>query len=162
MKIYIVGVVGSGKTTLAKRWSNELGIPFHELDCIIYSGNDKDRHKRSPEKQRQLIDEIDQNEHWIIEGTYRESCHCLLDYADKIVFLDTPLWRRLVRIFSMHMRQVLHIEPCHYIPTFKMLKYMYRLTMDFEKNKTAYLSKLTPYKDKLMIIRSNENVSLKD
>jgi len=34
-KIYIVGMVASGKTTFAKNLSKEMGIPFYELDCIV-------------------------------------------------------------------------------------------------------------------------------
>ena len=33
MKIYIIGIVASGKTTLARKWSKVLNIPFYELDC---------------------------------------------------------------------------------------------------------------------------------
>jgi len=33
-KIYIVGMVASGKTTFAKNLSKEMGIPFYELDVL--------------------------------------------------------------------------------------------------------------------------------
>lgn len=35
-KIHITGSVGSGKTTLAKKLSVELGIPYYEIDTIIF------------------------------------------------------------------------------------------------------------------------------
>ena len=35
-KIYIVGMVASGKTTFARNLSKEIGIPFYELDCIVH------------------------------------------------------------------------------------------------------------------------------
>ncbi|MEN2666894.1 hypothetical protein [Listeria aquatica] len=34
MKIWIIGSVASGKTTLAKELQKELGIPYHELDVL--------------------------------------------------------------------------------------------------------------------------------
>jgi len=36
MKIYIVGSVASGKTTLAKKLSNKLGIKCTHLDAIVH------------------------------------------------------------------------------------------------------------------------------
>ncbi|MEG0320304.1 MAG: AAA family ATPase, partial [Niameybacter sp.] len=94
MKIYIVGIVASGKTTLARRLSQALNIPFYELDCIVYGKKEGERYKRTPQKQQAIIQKIDQKGEWIIEGTYRKNCHYLLDLADKIVFLDTPPWKR--------------------------------------------------------------------
>lgn len=39
-KIHIIGSVGSGKTTLARKLSNQLGIPHYELDNVVWK-----RHK---------------------------------------------------------------------------------------------------------------------
>jgi adenylate kinase family enzyme len=36
MKIFIVGIVASGKTTLARKLSRELIIPWYEGDCIVH------------------------------------------------------------------------------------------------------------------------------
>jgi adenylate kinase family enzyme len=35
-KIYIVGIVASGKTTFAKQLSKITGIPWYELDNIVH------------------------------------------------------------------------------------------------------------------------------
>lgn len=90
-KIYIIGIVASGKTTLAKKLSKQLDVPFYELDCIVWHKTDTERYKRTPAQQLEVIKDIDSKSNWIIEGTYRESCHCLLDMADRLIFLDTPL-----------------------------------------------------------------------
>ena len=35
-KVHIIGSVGSGKTTLAKNLSTKLGIPYYELDNVVW------------------------------------------------------------------------------------------------------------------------------
>ena len=35
-KIYIIGPVGSGKTTLAKCLSKKYNIPYYELDKVVH------------------------------------------------------------------------------------------------------------------------------
>ena len=36
MKIYIIGAVASGKTTLAKTLSDRLEIPYYSLDKVVH------------------------------------------------------------------------------------------------------------------------------
>lgn len=73
MKILIVGIVASGKTTLAKKLSNELGMPYYEGDCIAWGFPGEQRYKRSDEEQAEIIENINKNDNWIVEGTPRES-----------------------------------------------------------------------------------------
>ncbi|WP_162262889.1 EutP/PduV family microcompartment system protein, partial [Paenibacillus sp. Soil787] len=35
-KILIIGIVASGKTTLAKRLSKKINVPWYELDSIVH------------------------------------------------------------------------------------------------------------------------------
>lgn len=154
-KIYIVGSVASGKTTLAKKLSKEMKIPHYELDCIIHVKTENGGYKRTPEEQVQEIKRIDELGDWIIEGTLRSSCHCLLEMADKIIFLDTPLWLRKCRILTRFIKQQLHIEPCHYKSDFNMLRLMYKWTDDFENNRKQFEEILGKYKYKLTTIASS-------
>jgi adenylate kinase family enzyme len=160
-KIYIIGIVASGKTTLAKNLSKELNITYYELDCIVHYKTETKRYKRTPEQQLEVIKDIDSNSDWIIEGTYRESCHCLFDMADKIIFLDTPLWKRKYRILLRYIKQQFGIEKCHYKSDFKMLKLMYRWTKDFERNRMEFEEMLKQYENKLTIITNANNLNLK-
>ncbi len=153
-KIYIIGIVASGKTTLAKALSTKKGLPFYELDAIAHGGEDTQRHKRTPDEQQQIIADIDAAGGWIIEGTYRKSCHCLLDLADTIVFLDTPLHTRLYRIFCRFIKQQLGIEQCHYKSDFHMLRMMYKWTWDFEKGRPEFVKMLAAYEHKLIVINN--------
>ena len=156
-KIYIVGIVASGKTTMAKLLSKTLNIPFYELDCVVYVKNKNGRYKRTPAEQVQEINRIDKEGNWIFEGTYRESYKCVFDLADEIIFLDPPLRIRKLRILLRYFKQKLRIEPCHYKSDIKMLKLMYKWTNDFELNRQEFENILEMYKDKLIrISRINE------
>ena len=159
-KIYIVGIVASGKTTLAKRLSEQLNISNYELDCIVWHKTNTERFKRTSEQQVKVIKNINSVGDWIIEGTYRESCHCLFDMADRIIFLDTPLWKRKYRILLRYIKQQLGIEKCHYKSNLKMLKLMYMWTKDFECNRTDFENMLNQYKHKLTVITNEKSLDL--
>lgn len=157
-RIYITGSVASGKTTFAKRLSQKVNTPWFELDCIIYCEAEGERYKRTPEQQLKVVNEINDRGDWIIEGTYRPTCHCLLELADRIVFLDTPLWKRRIRILVRFIKQQLHIEKCHYRSNHKMLKLMYKWTDDFEKDRAAFLELIDGFYNKLEIIRDSKSL----
>ncbi|MBL4932023.1 hypothetical protein [Clostridium paridis] len=159
-KIYVIGIVASGKTTLSKKLSRELKIPHYEVDCIVWHETDTERYKRTPDKQVELIKDIDKVGEWIIEGTYRSSCHCLLDMADSIIFLDPPLWIRKYRILLRFIKQQLKIEKCHYKSDFNMLRKMYMWTRDFEDKRYEFEKMLNNYKDKLVIINNAKKLDI--
>lgn len=152
-KILIVGIVASGKTTIARELSAHTGIPWFELDSIVHKHTDNGRKKQSADEQVKEIREINALGHWIFEGVYRASYHCLLDAADQIIFLDTPLWKRRYRIIARFIRQQLKIEPCHYKSDLHMLKMMFKWTKDFEQNRENFTQMLNKYSDKLVIIK---------
>ncbi|WP_419884519.1 hypothetical protein [Paenibacillus sp. B-A-8] len=157
-KVLIIGIVASGKTTLAKRLSNKTNIPWYELDAIVHHQTPEGRRKRSPEEQVAVIMEIDQDGAWIFEGTDRESYQCLYEMADTIIFLDTPLWKRKIRIFVRFLKQKMGIEKCHYKSDIRMLKKMYQWTQDLENNRYEFEAKLLLYQKK--VIRLYENKEL--
>lgn len=154
MKIYIVGIVASGKTTLAKGLSEKIKIPRFELDSIIHD-DENNGQKRSLEEQLQIIHEINKKEDWIIEGTHRKNLDELFILADKIIYLDIPLYKRKLRILKRYIKQKIGLEKCSYNSNIEMLKMMYKWTDDFEKNKLKFEKKLSKYKNK--IVRSNSN-----
>ncbi len=153
-KVYIIGIVASGKTTLARRLSKEWNVPHYELDCVVHVGAGREQYKRTPEQQVQEILRIDREGDWIIEGTYRESCRCVLDLADRIIFLDPPLWLRRIRIFTRYVKQRLGIEACHYRSNLWMLRKMYAWTHAFEKDRSGFEAMLAGYGDKVVKIRN--------
>ncbi|RIX50204.1 hypothetical protein D3P08_20335 [Paenibacillus nanensis] len=154
-KIFIIGIVASGKTTLAKRLSQIINVPWYELDSIVHSNTPMGRYKRTAEEQLNVIMEIDKKGTWIFEGTDRDSYQCLYEMADTVIFLDPPLWKRKIRIFIRFIKQKLGIEKCHYKPDFTMLKLMYKWTKDFEQSRKDFEAKLTRYNEKVIRLRDS-------
>lgn len=159
-KILILGIVASGKTTLAKEISQKINIPWYELDTIVHHETPHGRNKRTPDEQIAVIQDIDCHGAWIFEGTDRESYRCLWDKADTIIFLDTPLWKRKTRIFLRFIKQKLGIEKSHYTSDVQMLKMMYKWTRDFERNRVNFEKRLQPYHHKLIILTDNKKLEL--
>ena len=149
-KIYIIGIVASGKSTLARLMEKKLDIPHHEVDVIVHGEKGELAHRRMPAQQLEMIQRIDSEGGWIIEGTYRPSCHCLLDMADVIVFLDPPLRVRKRRILTRFLKQQLRIESCRYESNIGMLRDMYRWTNDFERDRPKFEAMLSIYETKLI------------
>jgi len=151
-KIYIVGVVASGKTTMAKMLSEKLNIPWYELDSVVHVHTENGYYRRTPDEQIQEINRINTTGSWICEGVYRETHKCVLDLADEIIFLDPPLWIRKKRIFTRFIKQKLRIESCLYKPRIDMLKKMFEWTNDFENNRQKFENVLRAYENKLIRI----------
>lgn len=151
MKILIIGSVGSGKSTYAKKLSKELDIKSYEIDSIVH--NDQINTKRSIQEQDDIINNINKNNSWIIEGTLRKNLHYLLDMADKIIFLDIPYNIRKRRIFIRFIKQKIKVEKCNYKPTLQMLKMMFKWNKKFEEDKEKFIRLLDNYREKLEIVR---------
>ena len=154
MKILITGIVASGKTTLARELSAKYGIPHYEGDSIAWGFPGEKRYKRTDEEQAAIIERINSCDDWIVEGTNRESQKILYEYADKIIFLDTPLAVRKFRIVSRFIKQRCGIEQCNYKPSWNMLKMMFKWTKDFEQKRAKFEEFLMTYNEKLVWIKS--------
>lgn len=153
MKILIVGTVGTGKTTLAKKLSNQYNIKHYELDSIVHDDNNDGR-KRSIKEQEEIIKRIDKADDWIIEGTLRKNLYYLLELAEKIIYLDVPKRRRNIRILIRYIKQKLKIEKSNYKPNIEMLKSMYKWSNEHEDKKYDLEELLNKYKEKLEIINN--------
>ncbi len=156
MKILIIGIVASGKTTLAKKLSKEYNIKHYEIDLIVH--DDKDNYKRTNEEQQNLIKRINENDNWIIEGTLRKNLFNLLQLADIIIYLDIPLMVRKRRILTRFIKQKLRIEKSNYKPDLKMLKNMYKWTKDFEKNKKEFENTISKSGKKIIVLKSKKEI----
>ncbi len=154
-KILIVGIVASGKTTLARQLSERTGIPWHELDDIVYRRGEN-RSKRSPEEQAEQIRVIDRQGAWIMEGVDRSSYSQLYELADQVLFLDPPLWKRKMRIVTRYLKQKTGLEDSHYPPDLHMLKMMFRWTRDFERGRPQFEAKLANYGNKVLRVEGHE------
>lgn len=154
-RIYIVGSVASGKTTLAKKLSKSLGLPWYELDNVVHNRLPSGDVKRPPEERDKVFYGIIESKDWIVEGVIRDFFNSGFEKADVIILLDTPSYKRKYRIAKRWIYQNLKLEKSNYTPTFKMLFKMYKWSRDFDKNKGDILKTLKHYDDKTIIVKNN-------
>ena len=99
-RILIIGASGTGTTTLGKRLSTELGIPFIDLDDIFWIDSEIPFTKfRNTEELRMLVNlEIYSKDEWIISG---DPSLWNVDIENKIsfvIFLEAPTEIRIPRL----------------------------------------------------------------
>ncbi len=153
-RILITGTVASGKSTLARKLSEKLTIQHYELDSIVHT----QKYKRTEKEQIKIINEIDKSGEWIFEGTNRKSYRFLFDLADTVIFLDTPLWKRRLRIIIRFIKQKIGFEKSLYKPEFKMLRKMYEWTDDFEEKRDEFNDFLNRYEEKIIRLKDVNDI----
>ena len=111
MKIHIVGGPGSGKSFLAKKLSQELGIPHYDLDDIQWANESGYGKKRDAGDRDALLDEVLQKDQWITEGVYYAWCGRCFEDADRIYLMTVPRPVYRFRILRRFLRRKLGLEP---------------------------------------------------
>jgi MATE family multidrug resistance protein len=93
-RIAILGGAGAGKSTLARRIGEALGLPVVHLDRVIY-GPGWTR-LAVPVARERLAGMLAPGA-WVVEGSYAELADLTLPRADLVIWLDQPAWLRLWR-----------------------------------------------------------------
>lgn len=158
-RIHIIGSIGSGKTTLARILSNQLIIPYYELDNVVWKRLDTGDIRRTEQERDDYLSSIITSESWIIEGVHHKWVSPSFQNADVILFIDTNLSTRRFRIIKRFLKQTIGIEKANYKPTLKIFKDLYNYNTVFEyKSKQEIFDMLSPYKNKLIIIKNNDEI----
>ena len=90
MRVHVIGLPSSGKTTLAKGLSSRLGVPHHDLDALAFVD---DRWTLRPIAERDdLVARILAKPPSVTEGHFIGWVTPFFAAADRIVWLDPPLW----------------------------------------------------------------------
>lgn len=92
MRIYITGASATGKSTYAKRVSEELEIPCYHTDQFY------DEEKRKMYTLAILNELVPINGQWIIEGSYYIPSY--VRKADKVIYMKTSFIKIFYRIWK--------------------------------------------------------------
>ena len=87
MHIILIGSPGSGKSYLARHFSEKLNISVHHMDNL-YWRPDKTHITRA--ELVNAIADIMQQDEWIIDGNYISTMEQRVQGADIIIYLDFP------------------------------------------------------------------------
>ena len=155
-KIYIMGPVGSGKTTFAKALTKKYNIKNYCLDKVAWD-DDNGGIKRTETEAQKLLDDIINTKQWIIEDTGRDVFIKGREKADIIYYIKMSRLKAYYRITKRMIRQKLGKEEGH----FKQLKlshwpYYISKVNTYYHNQKKKLKELEKYKDKVIFITSKK------
>lgn len=93
-RIAILGGGGAGKSTLARRLGDALGLPVIHLDRLVFGPGWT---RRETAAMCADLSAALEPGAWIVEGSYAEASALTLPTADLVIWLDQPVWLRLYR-----------------------------------------------------------------
>lgn len=162
MKIYIVGPVSSGKSTLARKLSKTIGVNYHSLDEVVHipdKSNPWGNRKRQVEERDKLFNSVIRQPEWIIEDVGRPCFEEGLKQADTIVLLEVSIKVRNYRIIKRWIKQRLGIEKCIYNPRYEMLKCMLQWSNNYDVGKDTLKERISKYQEKVITLRNNKEIN---
>jgi adenylate kinase family enzyme len=102
-RVSVVGTSGSGKSTVARKLAEILGVPFLELDGVNHQ---PDWTPLDVDEFRLVVADAVAGDGWVIDGNYSAVRPLVWARADTVVWLDLPkrtvmrqiVWRTLRRV----------------------------------------------------------------
>jgi adenylate kinase family enzyme len=103
-RVSVVGLPGSGKTTLARKLAARLSVPHIELDAIYHQPGWAGL--PAPEF-RSRVAALAAGQAWVIDGNYSAVQPLVWQHADTVIWLDPPRRRVMARIIWRTIRRVM-------------------------------------------------------
>jgi len=106
-RVSVVGTIGSGKTTLARKTSRLLSAPHIELDSLHWEPN----WVEAPNDLfRERVRRSLQGNSWVVDGNYHQVRDIVWSRADTVVWLDYPFTTIIGRLARRTLRRILTHE----------------------------------------------------
>ncbi|MET3576327.1 adenylate kinase family enzyme [Bhargavaea ullalensis] len=100
-RIMLIGSGGAGKSTLARKLGERLGIDVHHLDALLWKPGWE---LTTRDEQRKIQSGLFDGKRWIVDGNYGATMDERLQAADTVIFLDMPRRLCLYRILKRRIR----------------------------------------------------------
>jgi adenylate kinase family enzyme len=107
-RILVYGVTGSGKSVLARRISDLLGLELVLADELCWLPGWV---QRTEEEQRRLLTEVCEREAWVLDSAWGVWTDVALARAELVVALDYPRWLSLARLLRRTAVRVVDRRP---------------------------------------------------
>ena len=153
-KIYIIGPVGSGKTTLSKYLSKKYNIKEYELDKVVW--DDNKGVKRTDDEIGKIFNNIIKKKSWIIEDVGRKKFIEGIKKSDITYYIDLPRIIIYKRCISRWFRQKLGKEKYNYKPTIKSLLEMLKWAKKDMDNKKEKIDRIINNSKCYKILKSKD------
>jgi adenylate kinase family enzyme len=106
-RISVVGTIGSGKTTFARKSAELLEVPHVELDALHWEPN----WVEAPNDLfRERVKHSLQGDAWVVDGNYHQVRDIVWSRADTVVWLDYPFRTIIGRLARRTLRRILTHE----------------------------------------------------
>lgn len=159
MRIDIVGLPASGKSTLAKKISEKLSIPHIHLDRFWFENGGRQGRHDTPnidavkERVKEMAMEAAKAESWVSDGVYMNVQEEIAPLADVIVFLNIPL---LERLFNHAHRAFFEPKRHAELSLREEITFFREIIRRERKNKPKLLKFVETHKHKVLILRSQK------
>ena len=154
-KIYIIGPVGSGKTTFATALSKKYNIKYYELDKVSWD-DDNGHVKRPIDEAIKIINDIISKDSWVIEDVGRDKFKLGREKADIIYYIKLSRLKSYFRVSKRWLKQRLGKERYNHPPTIGQFFYFISTVNSYYKKQKDKIKSLEKYGEKVVFVTNKD------
>lgn len=162
MRISVIGLPGSGKSTVARIISEKLSIPHVHIDRFWFQAGGRHGSHDTPnieqvraEVRRNTVDALNTGE-WVSDGFYSRLQPEIANRADVVIYLDIPLWRRL---FNHALRTVRRSQRHKELNTWDDVAFFPEIIRRTYTTVPKIREFISQYKSKVIILKSRKEIN---
>ena len=154
-RIYIIGPVGSGKTTFATALSKKYNLQYYELDKVAWD-DDNGHIKRSDDEAKKLLHQIVSKDRWVIEDVGRDKFVEGRERAEIIYYIKLSRVKSYLRVTKRWFSQRFGNERYNHPPTLSQWFYYISTVNSYYKKEKSKLDSLKKFKNKVKFVNNKD------